>query len=497
MSELEPSFEYFRDKFFVNPKSRDPGYLGEAAKHIAESLLGNEGHQYVESGHPTENIRFLDELISDMKNSRRFDHLSIAQLHPSDNITAILANFASTLMNNNTIIGEVSPVETRCERESIEWMAENIAGYDKATSSGSIVSGGTRANETAMYVARELLVEQGWKGRNRVTILANEMAHYSIVKAAKTLAPNNLISLEKIPLKDNSMVMDTDALAESVARHKRKRNKIMAIVGLVGETETGLIENLDRIADIAKSNDIYLHFDGAYGAPFKLSRVGSKLDALKEADSITCDPHKYMYLPYGAGVIMFKDSEKHGLIKHLNEDGEDYMFKDEDDLRRGHDFKTEAHTHLGIMRIEGSMGGQAALALHHTIKQLGRQGLGKILDHTLDMTELFNEHISRSNSLRPLFASDLNTTCLIPNFETDCYPQEFEQLIEDTCGELERVQQIYVATTSIPLAKSDGTREKRKVFRVVPTHPHTGPEDIEYIAESLLSKWDQKTSKEV
>ena len=94
---------------------------------------------------------------------------------PTDNIPANLGHWASLLRNNNTIIGDVSPVESRYERESVDWMILHIAGWDVETGR-SLVNGGTSANLAALFVARETLIEQGWDGMSKVSILANEMA---------------------------------------------------------------------------------------------------------------------------------------------------------------------------------------------------------------------------------------------------------------------------------------------------------------------------------
>ena len=488
MSSAERPFEQVRDDFFVNPKTNEIGDFGIAAEYVIQRLLGNTTHEIQGTGTPISLM--AEEIAQEMHKARRFDHFSMAQLHPADNMVAMLAHMASTTRNNNTIIGDVSPVETGYERSSVAWMIDKIAGYNIAKASGSLVGGGTCANETALFVARERLTQQGWDGTSRAVVLANEMAHYSVDKAVNILAPNRLIQLQRIPFKDNSMVMDTDALAAAVRENRAKGIPIMAIVGLAGETETGLVEDLGTIADIAHSNGAYLHIDGAYGAPYRLSRKGNLLDEMREADSITCDPHKYLYIPYSAGAVLFKRSSTHSLIENLNADGAAYMFKPEDETKRAHNFKSDYETHLGKKRIEGSMGGQAASALYWTLQKIGETGLTQILDHTLDMTELFADKVKGGvGSLRPLFTPDLNTVCVIPDREHDCYPKEMEPFFETTVAQLEERHGIYISTTSIPLATKKGTRKNRKVFRIVPTHPFTDADDIEFVAKALNETW--------
>ena len=141
------------------------------------------------------------------------------------------------------------------------------------------------------------------------------------------------------------------------------------------------------------------------------------------------------------------------------------------------------------------MGGQAAAALYWTLKQFGKDGIRKILDHNLEMTDYLAEIITKGGHLRALFEHDLNTICIIPNGESDCFPESMNPLIEETCAELEKQHGIYISTTTLPIADKDGARHRRDVFRVVPTHPHTDKNDIEYIAESLIETWKSKLNR--
>ena len=108
----------------------------------------------------------------------------------------------------------------------------------------------------------------------------------------------------------------------------------MAIVGLAGETETGMIDDLHGLADVAKKNGVYFHVDAAYGGPFILSRVGHLLQDINQADSITVDPHKLLYTPYQAGAILFKDKRNHMLIEKGMRQQARYLLRNE--VRQGH-----------------------------------------------------------------------------------------------------------------------------------------------------------------
>lgn len=483
MSETQQSFEYYRDNFFVDPRHPQKSHMPEIAGAMARGILDSSD---LDGGVPEGPVTdFARELVADYQAARNFDHLSVAQIHPADNIPATLAHFASTIRNNNTIIGEVSPVETSYEMESVQWMAANVAGYDSAEASGSLGTGGTNANYTAMAVAREQLQQDGWQGVAPVKIFASSMAHYSIKKAANLLAPRGIIEVDKVPLRPGDYRMDPDALQERIAQANSENKRTMAIVGIAGETETGLVEDLDDIAEIAEANSAYFHVDGAYGAPFKLSRVGFLFDAVKRANSLTIDPHKYLYTPYPGGAVIFKDARQHALLKAYNEDGANYMFKEDKEVKNFID-----STYLGQKRLEGSMGGQSAATLHAVIRCFGETGIGALLDHNLDMTQLFAEKMIGFKELKPAHEPQLNTLCLEPTEEIRASYPNIDHKLEKVSRELEDRYGIYLSTTSLP-DRTEGSDKHHKVFRFVSTHPHTDENSIEFVANSLKKTWKE------
>jgi aromatic-L-amino-acid/L-tryptophan decarboxylase len=483
------AFEQAR-AYFIDPRLQDGVHIADATHALVRGLQDPATlAEHDLAGNPYAPV--VHELAADFQGARRFDHLSVAQLHPAGNGIGMLAHTASTYFNNNTIIGEVSPVETSYESYAVKWLLRNIAGYDPDKASGSLVSGGTSANHTALTIARERLQALGWDGRSPVKLFASQMAHYSVSKSARLLAPGGLIEVERVPLERGGYRMDPFALRERVHQAKRDGQPIMGIVAVAGETETGLIDDLDAIAEIAQEAGTYLHVDGAYGAPYRLSKARPLFEAMSASNSITCDPHKYMYVPYAAGAIMFADAHEHGLIEGLNDDGEGYMFKvDQGKVQTHSDFVNNT-VYLGRQRIEGSMGGQAATALYMTVRHLGEKGLGALLDHNLEMTAVFAEEIAASPSLQLSFTPELNTACVEPTAEAAAAAgDEVDAKVEAVTAAMERDHGIYLSTTSLP--KRTGDRSgKQKVFRFVSTHPYTEEDAVRKIAQTLTETWEQ------
>ena len=115
-------FEQIRNDYFINPKTGDDIGMAQGLKDGIEALAANKilDESVDDSINPTLGP-IVREMIDDFSNARRFDHLSVAQIHPSGNVPAMLAHNFSTFMNNNTIVEEVSPVEVPYERKSIAW----------------------------------------------------------------------------------------------------------------------------------------------------------------------------------------------------------------------------------------------------------------------------------------------------------------------------------------------------------------------------------------
>lgn len=555
MSAQENSSDGYRH-YFVDPNNPlSPNFI-HAADFLAQHLLGKPMDPIKDGTPYTSDFEaFVNELAQLMQSSRHFDANSMAQLHPNGNMPAILAHMASTFRNANTIIGEVSRVETAMEEDSVRWLVREIAGYDESKAGGAITTGGTLANMTGLMVAREKLSrEKGWDGTRKAYVLTTPMAHYSVKKAAAVLAPNALIEVVSVPMERGSYRMDTEELSRYVTELQEQDQPIMAIVGIAGETETGLVDDLETIGEIAQSNDIYLHVDGAYGAPFALSRKGELFKGMNRSNSLTVDPHKYLYTPYPAGSILFADRNDQQYLAEANEGGAAYMFK----LDTHHSEESAAQSttndpeawrshYLGNKRIEGSMGGQGAAATWATIQTLGKDGLlGALLDHTLDMAEVAARYIDSSQIFVAAHQPDINSLCFYPdpdafvnstlaekmktivNGDTEFY----DGLVEEARLRLEQRTKIYITTTSLPVPiegkgykrinvapdsnrngsesvtrrsarainpiiekiKSRDPREERqrmKVYRFVTTHPYTEEKNVTDALDALSEIWEE------
>lgn len=457
--------EYFIDP--ENPNGSDT--LAKMMTFAIGYLAHGSTDRSVESG--SENYDgiypVLLEILKRESTTRRFDTRFMGQIHPQGNIIALLGNMIGAYMNTNTIVKEVSVAEHEMELEVIDWLC-GIFGYDQEAS-GNVVIGGTTANMAALWVARQAKFKS-WnenglstKDRAKPMVLANSMCHYSIDKACDILG----MSLVRLPV--NSFKTDTHKLAETLANMSEKRlSQISAIVAVAGETETGLVDDLNAIADIAERHGIYLHVDAAYGGPFVLSKVASLFHGIDRADSITVDPHKMLYTPYTAGAVLFKDKRKHALIqqsaRYLSPRSNEGVLGDPNNRNFGF-----------AGRLEGSMSSSGVISTWATIKLFGKEGFAALLNHTLDITGYAYSRVLDSDYLKPIHQPELNTLLIGLDVGQD--------LANDKYNELLAVIQKRVDESDVGgYISINGEVDKgRSCFRYVGMHPFTTTEHVEAV----------------
>ena len=244
------------------------------------------------------------------------------------------------------------------------------------------------------------------------------------------------------------------------------------------------------IADLAGENKIYLHVDGAYGAAFNLSKRKELFKGMERGNSLTFDPHKYLYTPYQNGVILFRDQAEHSLIERFNADGDAYMFKPE--KNDGGTFKERTMRNHGKRRLSGSSGGQAAASLWSVINTLGKDGIRLVLDHTIDVTDYAYRQLFGSSVFNTLCEPDLNTLCIYPKDKMILKDMNLEKkLLEETSKRMDK-KGIYISTTTLPA--NNETRDLT-VFRLVITNPYTDKKEVDMAIEGLHVIWEEIISE--
>lgn len=214
---------------------------------------------------------------------------------------AAVADLVALATNRYTTLWLAAPAMVQLEQNVIEWFCE-VLGLP-AGSGGLLTSGGSMANLIALVTARrERLPPEFQRG----VVYTSDQVHHSVVKAAlfAGLLPERVRSLPT----DSTFRMDVAALREAIDRDLREGLSPFLIVASAGTTNTGAIDDLPAIAAVARERGMWLHVDGAYGGFFALTERGRRaLAGIELADSVTLDPHKGLFLPYGTGCLVVRD----------------------------------------------------------------------------------------------------------------------------------------------------------------------------------------------
>jgi len=204
-----------------------------------------------------------------------------------------------------TWIGGSGPAAV--ELATIEWLRE-ICGMPQSTG-GLFVSGGTMANLTALAVARHVKLGERPDG---ATVYFSDQAHSSLEKSLRVIGVTGANS-RKIP-SDPEYRLPMNELGRWLAEDRAAGKRPFCVIANAGTTNTGAIDPLRELSAFCRREDLWLHIDGAYGAAAAISERGRKLLAGMElADSLTLDPHKWLFQPFEIGCVLMRD------IAHLRD----------------------------------------------------------------------------------------------------------------------------------------------------------------------------------
>jgi aromatic-L-amino-acid/L-tryptophan decarboxylase len=215
--------------------------------------------------------------------------------------TSSLAQFIALTANRFPNLWEVAPGLAQIEQNVVRWLCDLFAFPDEAR--GILTTGGSTANLSAIVTARHAKLGEDFADG---TYYVSEQAHASVTKAA-AIAGLPRRALRLVPV-DAELRMDVDAFAAMVRQDREAGLRPFLVVPAAGTTNTGAIDPLDDIASIAAEEGLWVHVDAAYGGFFQLTDRGREwFRGIERADSITLDPHKGLFLPYGTGSLIARD----------------------------------------------------------------------------------------------------------------------------------------------------------------------------------------------
>lgn len=340
----------------------------------------------------------------------------------------IFSDLIVSAMNNNMLAWEMSPLFTEMEQRVMAWIA-SLFGLDnpevrsEAGPMGTMVSGGTLANMTALLVARNACCSRmgqggvrsdGPDGRRRASgditsaategkpdlvFLASENAHFSFSKAANLLGlgRDGWIRVES----DSQGRVVPEAMDAALCRSREEGREPFCLVGVAGTTVTGSIDPLYKLADLAHREGLWFHVDAAYGGALALSdTLRSRLPGIGRADSITFNPQKWLFVPKTCATILFRDSAQ--VDAHLREP---FIYGSVN-----HSTAAGSKTNLGELTIQGTRRVDI-LKLYLTLEHLGTERLAGFVQNQVDLARDLAGLIRSHDELELINEPDMNIIC--------------------------------------------------------------------------------------
>jgi aromatic-L-amino-acid/L-tryptophan decarboxylase len=212
-----------------------------------------------------------------------------------------LGEFATAVLHQNAAAWRSAPAGVTIERTVVGWLAEAVGcpGF-----TGSLTLGGSSANLMGLCMAREAKAPANQAGVRGGVIYCSTEAHMSVTKAAALLGLG--YDAVRLIAVDDAFRMRTDDLRRAIRADLATRKLPIAVVASAGTTATGSIDPLTEIADVCQEFGLWMHVDGAYGALASLA-IPEAFHGMERADSLSLDPHKWLYQPTGCGCLLYRD----------------------------------------------------------------------------------------------------------------------------------------------------------------------------------------------
>ena len=335
------------------------------------------------------------------------------------------------------------------ENQALRWLAD-LAGFPKEAG-GVFVSGGTIGNLSALVVAREDARRNHPDHKGKWAVVCGDQAHSSIAGAAKVMD----VELVKAARSADGKIYG-DAVEKTIEEYEKGGGRVFCIVATAGTTNLGIIDHLDSIDDVAVARDIWFHIDGAYGlAALCAPSVRPKFDGIEHADSFIVDPHKWLFAPFDACALIYKDPTiaKDALAQHAS-----YL----DTLHENDDWNPSDYAIHLTRRTRG-------LPFWFSLAANGTDAYRDAMEYTMLIAKKAVELIKVHPNLELLMEPELSIVAFTrKGWNKEDYQRWSDKLLKDQIG--------FVTPSS---------HEGRPILRFAIVNPWTNVDDLEKILETL------------
>lgn len=314
----------------------------------------------------------------------------------------VWADALASAINQNGAAWRNSPSANVIEARVLRWLC-TLIGYGQE-SFGTLTSGGSEANLVALKCARdrahELVRDRGVRAAmGDLVMYASEQCHYSFVKSVDILGLGRE-NLRKVAT-DDLFHIRMDSLREEIERDLNSGRVPCCVAGSAGATSTGIVDPLDQLADVAREYDLWFHVDAAYGGALAFSEKHKHLlRGIERADSVTIDPHKWMFVPFACGATLVKGGGR--ILRDAFDITPEYLSEERGGADVEYDFFR--YGQLGTRRFN-------ALKIWMALKFLGTRGYAEIIERQIELTNYLAARIDEMKDFERVGQVETATCC--------------------------------------------------------------------------------------
>ena len=372
------------------------------------------------------------------------------------------ADLIASAVNVNVTSWRSGPAATEVERTVVRWLGTLIGYGDNAH--GLLTSGGSMANLTALLIAHRTKSKTDVAGKGvanagaRMTIYASDQIHMSIPKAADILGLGR--ENVRVVKSDKHFRLDPRLLRERIEADRRNGLQPFCVVASSGTVNTGAIDPLNDVADIAGEFDLWFHIDGAYGALGAMDESKrAQFHGLARADSVSLDPHKWLYVPLDSGCLLFRDEATARAAFSFDE--ADYIKVHEQDEQESFAFWNYGPELSRRFR---------ALKIWATLRYYGARRLAAAVGEDMQLAAYMAERVDQAEDFELLAPVELSICCFRytpPGVQSDA---ELDELNSRIMNFIQRGGRAYL---------SNATLNGKFALRACITNFRTTPADID------------------
>jgi len=363
----------------------------------------------------------------------------------SSSAPAILAETLAAAFNVNGMVWRTSPAATELEVVVLDWLRQLLGLPERLF--GVIQDTASASSLVALAAAREAVPgldarRRGLVGQARLRMYASEQAHSSIEKAGIVLGVGQE-GLQKIPV-DREFRMDAAALARAVAADRRSGWTPFAVTATVGTTSTTSIDPVAEIADVCERERLWLHVDAAYGgAAAVLPERRRVLEGCERADSLTVNPHKWLFVPIDLSALYTRRPE---VVRAAFSVVPDYLRTPEDALAPN------------LMDYGVSLGRRfRALKLWMVLRAFGREGIAERLRDHIRLAALFRDLVETDPHFEVVAPTPLSVVCFRGRFPGR-EAKDADRLNTEVLEAVNATGEAYLSSTRLELEPGGGPR---------------------------------------